>query len=782
MAKKPISKIIMTSTVNDGYKLNALDTIKEEYTFRASGGITINMTYKDENGEESVKTKKTKVSPDVAVKMLKQLEKLLKYDAIDDIEETGTWNLSVIYDDKSKVECSGKLSCFIDIGKTEMNKYLRTRIPAGEKYKFFNVSCNLFRDRNEEAVEEKHRQEQARIKAEKEAELQRQKDLNPYGFESLTFRVLNSNFCKDLDYPKFSVFVEDGILKGYTQNTIYKGLPCNKKSDVVILGVDNKDWVKKLEELKVNEWKQEYVDEDSAKYKGVEWTLEYKSKEIGKISSRGMNAFPSQWVSFVGLMICAGLPDGRALDGFYKKIRVPYNADVELYYLAKIFKECLLRLSQNYNKYCIEDINECIAEAAKEKNKILGVILDKFSMSSRFDPTLGVSNAEKCISSLEKDLSDKTIDEICVILSALWMLKQNRVAFDEELLVNVFERFEAVNKLCPCTTSVGMITRLMPYKSPTGFSKKYEDSEYINQELYADESKLADEYYDDAEDYSDYLDKIEAFVSSLGYVWDFGYTASNKDGDFYKITSDDNGDSYVVLSISGIRQATEEEVKLINEFVIEVPKEPEDFGLTGRLRKYKELTGNNYPMLEMLDLGEEKLLALVNDDIDKLEKKAVEQKEKVNDTEEDLPEIVSSLEAVLDENIEEETNENFAGVLNHICWCYEDNVDVYISATAIYNVPGYPETFNEFRGICSVDPERIENEDGTKSAFIYTSKRMAEEDNPKHLWKWSIRQALIDALNSSEVTDLVINPSNHYFILDKDRIEEIVRMMNDSTE
>lgn len=78
----------------------------------------------------------------------------------------------------------------------------------------------------------------------------------------------------------------------------------------------------------------------------------------------------------------------------------------------------------------------------------------------------------------------------------------------------------------------------------------------------------------------------------------------------------------------------------------------------------------------VLDFGEVKLLGSITD---------------AYKVAEDVPPIILSMEKLLNENTEEDTDENCFGVLKHIILCFEDDVAIYISVTKIYNESCYPK-------------------------------------------------------------------------------------------
>lgn len=51
---------------------------------------------------------------------------------------------------------------------------------------------------------------------------------------------------------------------------------------------------------------------------------------------------------------------------------------------------------------------------------------------------------------------------------------------------------------------------------------------------------------------------------------------------------------------------------------------------------------------------------------------------------------------------------------------------------------------------------------------------MIEYYETVHLWRCTVIYALIDALNDSEIDSLIVNPGKNDFMVEKDRIKEIL--------
>lgn len=160
--KKSIVNAVLVSRVAEDYELVNEDPIEEVFTIKDSGVITFALSYKAVDGTITVKNKRTKVGDGDAAKILKQLGNFaLKYEAGEDAG-LGTWTLTINYDDKSNYVVSGPMAEVINYGKTELNGYLVKRIPAGEKYKFFDVYApmdknhKLYLQKNKEVLTEEH--------------------------------------------------------------------------------------------------------------------------------------------------------------------------------------------------------------------------------------------------------------------------------------------------------------------------------------------------------------------------------------------------------------------------------------------------------------------------------------------------------------------------------------------------------------------------------------------------------------------------------------------------
>lgn len=366
MAKKHIVKIILTSTVNKDVRLPFEDSIKEVYTFRDSGYIDILLTYVDDKGVETVKKKRTSVGWDVGGKILKQLEKLIsQYQRPSTSEGLGDWLLQVEYDDKSVSQVVGDLATYVELGKTELNKYLRTRIPAGEKYKFFNVSKDRFKDKKAEekaALEAIRRQEEDRLRKEAaEEEARIDAAMNKYDFEYLQFKirtddVSSTGFINKINY--FPVVFNAKVKRGELFCTA--SLSSLSSNDTFINFNDIAEkWLDTLESLHIENWKSSYTNgEENSWPIGIKWKLCYGSKSKGETVVNGFNAFPEEWKKLIWLMYCAS--QYPSLLYYYKDFILPEKPTRKDIKFAKAYASDDVSM-----KSCFESYDELWEEAGE---------------------------------------------------------------------------------------------------------------------------------------------------------------------------------------------------------------------------------------------------------------------------------------------------------------------------------------------------------------------------------------------------------------------------------
>ena len=112
------------------------------------------------------------------------------------------------------------------------------------------------------------------------------------------FKRVKYELSSMLGVVKVEIWVEEGKLH-YSKETLTRP---EEEVNNEISNVSAEAFSKKVEALRINNWKKEYQPQGYDVLDGVFWEVEYEEADGKKVKCSGENAFPSNWKAFKMLL------------------------------------------------------------------------------------------------------------------------------------------------------------------------------------------------------------------------------------------------------------------------------------------------------------------------------------------------------------------------------------------------------------------------------------------------------------------------------------------------